>query len=117
MRKQATAKLDDTLSDRRLAIAKMILEAPADRVGYLLGLFPEFFGSDSTIGSYEYVVSVNTSYQKWIENAGITKNWLKDFPTMDIYNHYLRYTVDNRMLSMSKKLFFEVLEIDFNLRE
>lgn len=103
-------------SDRRFKIAQMILEAPDDKVGYVLCLFPEYFGSGYN-GSFEHTVSVNTSYQKWIEDAGITRDWLREFPTMDIYHHYLRYTVENRMASMGKKLFFETLEIDFNLRE
>lgn len=116
MGKNALSKLDDPLSDRRIEIARMILEAPEDRVIYLMRLYPEYFNAEPTFGSLEYIVNLNSSYRKWIEDTGVTSEWLLEFPTNEIYYRYLRYTVENRLVSMSKKLFFETLEIDFHLR-
>lgn len=117
MGKHALSKLEDPLSDGRLEIARMILEAPEDRVNYLLRLYPEFFRTEPTYGSFEYVVNLNTSYRRWIEDSGITREWLEGIPTAEIYYRYLRYTVENNMISMSKSLFFKTLEIDFHIRE
>lgn len=105
----------DPSADRRIEIARMILEAPEERVNYIIKLYPEYFDTEPTFGSLEYRASLNSSYRKWIEDSGVTAEWLRDFPTTEIYFRYLRYTVENRLVSMSKKLFFEYLEIDFNL--
>lgn len=116
MRNNTLSKLDDPISDRRIEIARMILEAPEDRVNYIMRLYPEYFDAEPTYGSLEYTVNLNSSYRKWVEDTGVTSEWLLDSPTEDIYFRYLRYTVENRLVSMSKRLFFETLEIDFHLR-
>lgn len=99
--------------DHRLEIARLVLEAPADRVRYIRDLYPEYFLAEPERGSLEYVSDVNTSYQKWIEEVGITKDWIEVFPTTDVYRNYTRYCVENRLLTMGKKYFYRVLESDF----
>jgi len=115
MGKNTLSKFDDPFSDHRIEIARMILEAPEDRLNYITRLYPEYFDTEPSSGSLEYFVNLNSSYRKWIEDTGVTAEWLRDFPTTEIYYRYLRYTVENRLVSMSKKLFFETLEIDFHL--
>ena len=115
MGKNTSSKVYDPLSNDRIEIARMILEAPEDRLNYIIRLYPEYFDTEPSFGSLEYIASLNSSYRKWIEDTGVTAEWLHDFPTTEIYYRYLRYTVENRLMSMSRKLFFETLEIDFNL--
>ena len=58
---------------------------------------------------------VNTSYLKWKEDYNITREWIGDFPTIDIYHNYVRYCMDNHYPLMEKKVFYHVLETDFNI--
>ena len=71
---------------------------------------------DSTRGSLEYISELNTSYLKWIEDYNITKDWIGDFPTIEIYNNYVRYCIENRYNYMSRRLFFKTLANDFNIQ-
>lgn len=104
-----------TLQDNRLEIAKLIIQAPESRVSTIRALYPEYFSPMSEPGSLEYISDINTSYRKWIEDLNITKEWITDFPTVDIFNNYLRYCIDNRLENMGKKLFYHTLENDFCL--
>ena len=81
----------------RLKIARLILQAPER-------------------GSLEYISELNTSYLKWIEDYNITKEWIGDFPTFDIYTNYVRYCIENRYNAMDRRLFFRTLAHDFNIR-
>lgn len=104
---------DPTLIDRRMEIARLIVSAPKERVEDIKELYPEYF----TIrrGSLEYISDVNTSFMKWIEDYGITKDWIESFPTIDIYHNYIRYCVENKFPSMGKKVFYKTLEYNFNM--
>ena len=72
---------------------------------------------EPAFGSLEYAIELNTAYHRWVEDTGVTHEWLTEFPTAEIYYRYLRYTMENRMSSMSKSLFFKTLEVDFHMRE
>ena len=102
------------LTDNRLEIARLILSAPESKLFPILELYPEYFSNPVHRGSLEYVSDVNTSYTKWIEDYNITPEWIGAFPTIEIYNSYMRYCVENRLPSMGKKYFYKVLETDFN---
>lgn len=100
--------------DNRIKIAGLILLVPESRLSMIRDLYPEYFPARAEIGSLEYVSDLNSSYLKWKEDYGITKDWLAEFPTNDIYYNYMRYCTDNRLVSMDKKLFYRTLEVDFN---
>lgn len=103
------------LTDNRLEIARLIIQAPESRVSSIRDLYPEYFSVRPEVCSLEYVSDLNTSYTKWIEDYGITKEWIGDFPTGDIYLNYVRYCTENRLIAMGKKLLYHTLERDFNL--
>lgn len=90
-------QVKESKTDLRLKIAKLILQAPER-------------------GSLEYISELNTSYLKWIEDYNITKEWIGDFPTYEIYNNYVRYCLENRFINMDRRLFFKTLARDFNIR-
>lgn len=104
---------EPTLIDCRMEIARLIISAPKERVEDIKELYPEYF----TIrrGSLEYMCDVNTSFTKWIEDYGITKDWIGSFPTIDIYHNYMRYCIENKCPSMGKKVFYKTLEYNFNM--
>ena len=102
------------LVDNRLEIARLIIQAPESRLNSIRDLYPEYFSRIAEKGSLEYMSDINTSYQKWIEDRGITSDWITDFPTVDIFNNYVRYCIENRLVNMGKKLFYHTLETDFN---
>lgn len=99
--------------DDRLKVARLVARTPYRNLPAMFDMFPEYFSGD--INSLEYRSDVNTSYQKWIEEYGIDKEWLVEFPTTDIYLNYVRYCTENRIPSMGKKIFYSTLESDFNL--
>ena len=101
------------LTDNRLEIARLILSAPESKLSAILELYPEYF-SHHNKGSLEYISDVNTSYTKWIEDYGITADWISHFPTLDVFNNYVRYCVERNLLNMGKKHFYKTLETDFN---
>jgi len=78
-------------------------------------LYPEYFGALIDRDSLEHTVDVNTSYTKWVEDYGITREWIGDFPTVDIFNNYVRYCNENRYNSMGRNEFYKTLENDFNM--
>jgi Rha family phage regulatory protein len=102
------------LVDNRLEIAKLIIQAPKSKINSIRELYPEYFSPIVEKGSLEYLSDVNTSYRKWIEDYGITAEWITDFPTIDIFNNYMSYCVENRLVNMGKKIFYHTLETDFN---
>lgn len=104
-----------TLQDNRLEIARLIVKAPDSKLQTLRELYPEYFSNTPEIGSLEYISDLNTSYLKWKEDADITREWISNFPTVDIFNHYVRYCVENMLMNMGKKVFYKYLESDFNL--
>lgn len=107
-------KLDSpTLSDNRLELLKIISKAKDFKTSDVKELYPEYFGATTEIGSLEYIIDSNTSYLKWKEDYNITKEWIGDFPTIDIYNNYVRYCIENRYNSMGKKNFYHTIETDF----
>ena len=103
------------LMDNRLEIAKLLIQAPESRVASIRALYPEYFSTLPEVNSLEYISDINTSYRKWIEDLNITKDWIGDFPTGDIFNNYARYCIENRLESMGKKTFYRTLENDFGL--
>lgn len=103
------------IRDNRLELVKLMSKAKDFKVADVKELYPEYFRATTEIGSLEYVSELNTSYLKWKEDYNISKEWLGDFPTIDIYNHYARYCIENRLNSMGKKTFYHTLEVDFNL--
>lgn len=104
-----------TLTDNRLELVRLISKAKDFRVADIKPMFPEYFSTLPEINSLEYISDINTSYRKWIEDLNITKDWIGDFPTLDIFNNYARYCIDNRLESMGKKTFYRTLENDFGL--
>lgn len=106
-------KLRQSAADPRLEIAHLLVSTSGFKVKAIKELYPEYFSS--VPGSLEYASDVNTAYRKWIEDYGITKDWLVDFPTQEIYYNYVRYCTENRLPSMGKKIFYHTLETDFNL--
>jgi len=106
---------DPVLQDNRLEIARLIIQAPESRVNSIRELYPEYFARYPEKDSLEYVVDLNTTFTKWIQDYNVTKEWIEDFPTTEVYNNYVRYCMENRLASMGKKLFYHVLERDFNL--
>lgn len=101
--------------DNRLEIAKLIANAPESRVNSIRELYSEYFSFTSEVGSLEYISDLNTSYLKWKEDYSITLEWIENFPTIDIYNNYIRYCTENLYVSMGKKVFYHTLETDFGL--
>lgn len=104
----------DSDHDERLEIARLIIEAPVSKLRSLKKLYPEYFRASHSRGSLESISQVNTSYIRWKEDYGISREWLGEFPTNDIYNNYVRYCFENKCKNMSKKEFYHILEIDFN---
>ena len=104
-----------TLTDNRLEIARLIIQAPESRVSAIKELYPEYFSITSERGTFEYISDLNTSYVKWIEDYNINREWIEECPTIDIYNNYVRYCLDNRFVHMGKKTFYRTLENDFQL--
>lgn len=104
------------VTDPRLEIAHMVLDAPEDRLSYLRDLYPEYFSHTPDPESLEYISDVNTSYQRWIEEYGVTKEWIGAFPTLAVYQNYMRFCMENNSLSMGKKHFYSTLESDFGMR-
>lgn len=105
-----------TLPDNRLEIARIISRTPKGNLQALTSLFPEYFSNMIDPGSLEYTVEKNTSYMKWIEEYGITAEYITDFPTSDIYNNYARFCVENKFNNiMGKKTFYKLLAEDFHL--
>ncbi len=103
-----------SFSDNRLELAKLIASTSESKIQAIKELYPEHFVEIPTRGSLEYISDINTSYMRWIADYGINKEWIEDFPTIEIYNNYVRYCMDNRYRSMGKKLFYRTLERDFN---
>ena len=103
------------LTDNRLELVRLISKAKDFRVADIKPIFPEYFSTLPEVNSLEYISDINTSYRKWIEDLNITKDWIGDFPTLDIFNNYARYCIDNRLESMGKKTFYRTLENDFGL--
>ena len=104
-----------SIPDNRLDIARLLVRAPKTSVEAIKELYPEYFIQEIKRGSLECISEKNTSYRKWIEDYNITSDWIGDFPTTDIYNNYMRYCNENRMIGIGKKKFFSILEEDFNL--
>ena len=101
--------------DNRLELARMIKELPLEKIHYLTDLYPEYFSHTSTPGTLEYISDINSTYQKWIDNFNIDREWIGSFPTQDIYINYLRFCHNNNYMSMGKKVFYRTIEEDFNL--
>lgn len=108
-------RIKNTLfSDNRFELAKLIATVPDSKVHLIRDLYPEHFNATPLPGSLEYISDINTSYMRWIADYNIDKEWIKEFPTIEIYNNYVRYCLTNHYLSMGKKLFYRTLERDFN---
>ena len=103
------------LPDNRLEIAKILARTSKTGVEAIMRLYPEYFTSQTETSLLERISDANTSYQKWLEDFGITKDWIEEFPTSDIYNNYMRYCVENHIRGMGKKIFYATLESDFGL--
>lgn len=101
--------------DNRLEIARLISSTAPSKVHAIKELYPEYFSVCSLPGTFEYLSDVNTSYQKWLEDYNITPEWIGEFPTNEIYFNYIRYCNEAKLPSMGKKLFYRMLESDFNL--
>ena len=104
---------ENTSLDTRFEIAKLIVKAPESKLSAIKQLYPEYFAMSPDRGSLEYISDVNTSYLKWKEDYNIDKDWIGSFPTIDIFNNYMRYCVENRFPSLGKKSFYKILEDDF----
>lgn len=99
--------------DKRSEIARLIIDTPTDKIPVIKELYSEYFSSTPAVGSLEYISDLNTGYTTWLNETGVSKEWLTSLPTSNIYNDYLRYCRDNRFLSMGKKTFYKTLEFDF----
>ena len=103
------------LPDNRLEIAKIIAKTPVHNVAAIRELYPEYFSSAPAVGSLEYRSELNTGYKKWLEDMNITRSWITNFPTTEIFLTYANYCKDYRLPSMGKKTFFKTLEDDFGM--
>lgn len=101
------------LPDNRLELAKVLSKAHPKTVPAIMSLYPEYFQNVPNPDSLEYISDKNTSYQKWLEDYGITAEWLGTFPTKDIYLNYVRYCTETCLPSLGKKMFFQRVEDDF----
>ena len=93
--------------DKRSEIARLIIDTPTDKIPVIKELYSEYFSSTPAVGSLEYISDLNTGYTTWLNETGVSKEWLTSLPTSNIYNDYLRYCRDNRFLSMGKKTFIK----------
>jgi len=100
--------------EKHIILAYLIL-APKSKVLAIKELYPEYFAPRAEVGSLEHISDLNSSYLKWREDYAITKEWITEFPTNDIYHNYVRYCIENRLDIMSKRLFYHTLEVDFDL--
>ena len=103
------------LKDNRLDIARLIARSNKQGINAIKELYPEYFTSTENKDSLEYICDTNSTYIDWINDCGITKDWLLSFPTNDIFNNYQRYCTDNKVTGLGKKTFYSTLEQDFNL--
>lgn len=103
--------------DKRLDIVKLLSETSQASIEAIKGLYPEYFTLNTTTSNLERISDLNTTYQKWLEDYGITRDWIENFPTSDIYNNYMRFCIENRFIGMDKKVFYAILESDFVLSE
>lgn len=103
------------LKDNRLDIARLIARSNKQGINAIKELYPEYFTSTENKDSLEYICDTNSTYMDWINDCGITKDWLLSFPTNDIFNNYQRYCIDNKVTGLGKKTFYSTLEQDFNL--
>ena len=104
-----------SLSDGRSDVAKFIVKATRPQIQAIKELYPEYF-SPVPIGSpIEKIVNENTSYAKWLEDFGITSEWIGNFPTTEIYHIYAQYCVEHLYNPLGKKTFFDRLAYDFGL--
>lgn len=108
-------KLKSPTPDNRLEIARLIAQTTPRKTAAIMNLYPEYFPANALPGSLEHTSDLNTAYTKWIEEYGITVEWIGDFPTTDVYLNYVRYCTENRLPSMGKKVFYRTLENDFNM--
>lgn len=101
--------------DDRLKIGRLIARTPYRNLPAVKELFPDYFNALPDPNSLEYICDRNTSYLRWIEVYGISKDWLMDFPTTEVYENYVRFCTENRFPSMGKKVFYHTLETDFGM--
>ena len=99
--------------DDRIKLAELISRSSDPGIIAIKELYPEYFSFIVDPGSLECKVEINSSYTKWITDYGITRDWIGEFPTLDIYYSYKSYCIENRLHSMDKTLFFSTLENDF----
>ena len=100
--------------DERLELAKIISKASTEALLYIRELYPNYF--NALPGSFlELESDENTSYQKWIEEYCIDANYISEFPTLDLFNNYVRYCLERRYTHKGKKTFYKTLEWDFGL--
>ena len=112
---EAKLRDGDSLPDNRSDIAKLILKASRPQIQAIKELYPEYFLVSAPTCYLESVADKNTSYIKWIEDFNITAEWIGEFPTIDIYNNYARYSIENHFIPLGKKQFYSMLELDFGL--
>lgn len=105
------------IQDKRLDVARLIIDTPDSKIPVIKELYPEYFSTTPDVRSLEYASDLNTTYKRWLEETGVTKEWLASFPTFDIYNDYLRYCRDTKCVSMGKKTFYKTLEYDFGFNK
>lgn len=101
--------------DNREIIARLLLQASDNQLPVIKQLYPEYFSPSAPGSSFELLVDKNTSYTQWIQDYEITAEWVSEFPTLDIYNNYVRYCVERRYMYMGKKHFYATLALDFGL--
>ena len=100
--------------DERLELAKIISKASTEALLYIRELYPNYF--NALPGSFlELESDENTSYQKWIEEYCIDANYISEFPTLDLFNNYVRFCLERRYTHKGKKTFYKTLEWDFGL--
>lgn len=103
------------LQDNRLDIARIISRTSRTGIEAIKEMYPEYFTLTGPTSNLEQISDRNTSYRHWLEDYGITKDWIENFPTSDIFNSYMRYCVENHLRGMGKKIFYATLESDFGL--
>lgn len=68
----------------RLRLLELIVTVPESRMPLIYDLYPEYFAANPRAGSLEYTSAVNSSYLKWIQDYDITRDWIREIPTIYI---------------------------------
>lgn len=102
-------------NSEKLRLAEIISRTPVENLPYLRELYPNYF-KRSPGSTLERLSDENTSYQSWLNDYNVSRDYISRFPTTDIFNDYVTYCHERHMFNLGKKTFYRQLEYDFGLR-